>query len=90
MGVRNCVNCGAPLEGRKCAYCGTVYNDYGVTAAFNKDDYTGTLTIGGNEYKVYLGKMEAFYTDESVGRDLNGQFHRVKGRMVHKFMLIER
>lgn len=47
-------------------------------------------SIGGNEYKVYLGKMEAFSTDESVGRDLNGQLRRVKGRMFHKFMLIER
>ena len=90
MGISNCINCGAPLEGRKCSYCGTMYNDSGVVAAFGKDQCTGTLAIGGNEYKVYLGGMEAFYTDESVWRDLNSQLRRVKGRMVHKFMLIER
>lgn len=87
MGVRNCVNCGAPLEGRKCAYCGTVYNDYGVAAAFNKDDYTGTLTIGGNEYKVYLDTMDVYPIDEPRGWD--GQLHRMEGWARHKFTLVE-
>lgn len=87
MGVRNCVNCGAPLEGRKCAYCGTVCNDYGVTAAFNKDDYTGTLTLGGNEYKVYLDTMDVYPIDERRGWD--GQLHRMEGWARHKFTLVE-
>lgn len=87
MGVRNCVNCGAPLEGRKCAYCGTVYNDYGVAAAFNKDGYTGTLTIGGNEYKVYLDTVDVYPIDERRGWD--GQLHRAAGWARHKFTLVE-
>nr|DAG69228.1 MAG TPA: alpha-aminoadipate carrier protein [Caudoviricetes sp.] len=88
--LTNCVNCGAPLHGSTCEYCGTRYAGNKVQACFGEGQAAGTLTVGGNEYKVYLGKMEAFSTEESVGRDLNGQFHRVKGRMVHKFMLIER
>lgn len=87
MGVRNCVNCGAPLEGRKCAYCGTVYNDYGVAAAFNKDDYTGTLTIGGNECKVYLDTVDVYPIDECRGWD--GQLHRMEGWARRKFTLVE-
>lgn len=27
MQPRVCVNCGAPLEGSKCEYCGSVYHD---------------------------------------------------------------
>lgn len=25
--MNNCINCGAPLHGSKCEYCGTVYRD---------------------------------------------------------------
>lgn len=87
--MTNCVNCGAPLEGRKCSYCGTMYNDYGVVSVFDKDECTGTLTIAGNEYKVYLGTVEMSIVGESTGRDLKGQLHRTKGRRMHKFTLIE-
>lgn len=89
MDIKNCINCGAPLEGRKCSCCGTVYNDSGVVAVFDKDQCTGTLSIGGNEYKVYLGKMEAFPICERAGRDKEGRYSMKNGRMVHKFTLIE-
>lgn len=26
MQITNCKNCGAPLKGSKCEYCGTIYN----------------------------------------------------------------
>ena len=25
--MNNCINCGAPINGNKCEYCGTVYRD---------------------------------------------------------------
>lgn len=89
MGISNCINCGAPLEGRKCSYCGTMYNDSGVVAAFDKDQCTGTLAIGGNEYKVYLGTVEMSIVDEITRRNLEGRVQRTKGREIRKFTLIE-
>lgn len=89
MDIRKCVNCGAPLEGRKCSYCGTMYSDSGVMAAFDEDECTGTLTIVGNEYKVYLGSMEAFPIFGIAGRDEKRRFQTKNGRLVHKFTLIE-
>ena len=87
--MKNCINCGAPLTGNKCTYCGTMYNDSGVVAAFDENEYTGTLTIAGNEYKVYLGRMEAFPIFGIAGRDEKGRFQTTNGRLVHKFTLIE-
>lgn len=89
MDIRKCVNCGAPLEGRKCSYCGTMYSDSGVVAAFDEDECTGTLTIAGDEYKVYLGSMEAFPIFGIAGRDEKRRFQTKNGRLVHKFTLIE-
>ena len=87
--IKNCVNCGAPLEGKKCSYCGTMYNDSGIVASFDKDQCTGTLAIGGNEYTVYLGTMEAFTVCGRAGRDSKGRLQMENGRIIHKFTLIE-
>ena len=58
-------------------------------ADFNRNDFTGTLNIGGNEYRVYLGRMEAESLSGGGGRDLIGNFYRDKGRLIHTFTLIE-
>ena len=86
--MTNCVNCGAPITGHKCQYCGTEYNGNGVAANFSESDYTGVLTIGGKEYQVYLGCMEAnLLCGANTGRDMHGRLHR--GEIKHKFTLIE-
>lgn len=43
--MTNCVNCGTPLHGNKCEYCGTEYNNGALSANFQSDDYIGTLRI---------------------------------------------
>lgn len=86
----NCVNCGAPLTGNKCQYCGTEYKDHGVVANFTNNDWTGTLTVGGKEYKVYLGSMEQHAIDSSdTGRTMDGKVYRQILGYKHKFTLIE-
>ena len=87
--MTNCINCGAPLSGHKCAYCGTEYAGNQIVADFNRNDCTGTLNIGGNEYRVYLSRMEAESISGGGGRDLMGNFYRDKGRLIHTFTLIE-
>lgn len=83
----NCVNCGAPLTGNKCLYCGTEYNGRGLSAVFDREDWTGVLTVGGKEYQVYMGSMST----EDIGcvsRNIMGElvYHP---NMKHEFTLIE-
>lgn len=55
MKITNCPNCGAPLSGMKCEYCGTELkaNYVNVGLDDNESPY-GILDIGGHEYKVYF------------------------------------
>ncbi len=85
----NCVNCGAPLTGHKCQYCGTEYKDHGVVATFGKQDWTGTLTVGGKEFEVYLGGMEQHTIDGDAYRDETDRLHRSVLGCKRKFTLIE-
>lgn len=88
----NCVNCGAPIKGNKCEYCGTEYSEDGrfVEAAFGTNDAYGTLRIGDKFYEVYIGSMKAECIDSFAGRTLDGRMHRQPILMKHKFTLIER
>ena len=58
MKTKTCINCGAPLYGRVCEYCGTDYSEIGsFQACFESDDAFGTLKIGSREYTCYIGSM---------------------------------
>lgn len=85
----NCVNCGAPLTGNKCQYCGTEYKGHGVVSDFGEDDWVGTLSVGGNEYSVYIGRIETETIDADCGRTLDGTLVRGNPITKHKFTLIE-
>lgn len=88
--MTNCVNCGAPLHGSKCEYCGTEYNSNGITASFYDDNWCGTLEIGGNTYRVYLSHMEAQHISVGcAGRTMDGNIVKPKSRLLHKFTLVE-
>lgn len=87
--MTNCVNCGAPLHGNKCEYCGTEYAGDQIVVDFDKDDCTGTISIGGKVYHVYLGNMTAEAHFVGAYRDIMGNLYRNKGRLIHTFTLIE-
>lgn len=87
--MTNCVNCGAILHGNKCEYCGTEYNNSGVTASFGKDDYVGIMKLGDEEIKVYIGSMEGHFIGGDSYRDCEGNLHIDKPRMKRKFTVIE-
>lgn len=90
MVLTNCVNCGAPLDGLKCKYCGTEYRDHGVVASFGESDWVGTLTVGDKEFKVYLGSMERYAVDSpDSGRMADGTMYREVLGFKHRFSLIE-
>lgn len=91
--LTNCINCGAPLHGCKCEYCGTEYGEVGrqVQASFGPDDAYGTVKIGSQSYECYISKMEACIIDSpDSGRTIDGRFVRRPIAMKHKFTLIER
>jgi len=35
--ISNCPNCGAPIVGNKCEYCGTIFNDIQKKYQFNHE-----------------------------------------------------
>lgn len=87
--MTNCVNCGAILHGDKCEYCGTEYNNNGICACFDKDDYMGTIKIGNEEINVYIGSMEGYLFDDYSWIDGQGKIHRNKSKIKRSFTLVE-
>lgn len=91
--MTNCINCGAPLHGTKCEYCGTEYGEDGrkIRASFGENDAFGTVQIGNQIYSCYISEMEALVIDgPNAGRTIDGRLHRQPIAMKHKFTLIER
>ena len=89
--MKNCINCGAPLHGRKCEYCGTEYAENGnIQAEFDARDGIGVVNLMGQKYTCYVAKMEANCIDlEPAGRDMNGRLIRGETIYKHKFTLVE-
>ena len=88
---RNCINCGAPLHGRKCDYCGTEYNENGnIQAKFDASDGIGIVNLMGKQYTCYVASMEAYGIDSlNSGRDMSGRMIRDTICYKHKFTLVE-
>lgn len=60
--IKNCPNCGAPIESHKCPYCGTVFYDF-ADFEVGKTAYI-RLNINGN-----LNVFRALLTDFEVVQD---------------------
>lgn len=89
--MTNCVNCGAPLHGDICPYCGTEYHDGKITADFSSMEYTGNLKLGNKEIPVYIAEMTA----EAIGGmnegwDIDGMLVRSAPIIKRTWTLIER
>lgn len=93
MSLRICTSCGAPLGGNKCEYCceycGHPQNKAGFTAFFEQDRAVGTLTIGGDEYKVYLAEMEAQEVLGAPDGDWDGTWKKPRLGIRRRFVLEE-
>ena len=65
--MTNCVNCGAPLEGLKCEYCGTEYLDKNtIRADFSDENMIGDLIIGGVPFKVRLSSVDIDFDSDVI------------------------
>lgn len=87
--MKNCVNCGAPIEIDKkvCPYCKTPYDVSGFKAEIG--EMFGEITIGGKTSRVYLGNVERNQLLIEPYYDANGILHREIPKTIHKFTLIE-
>ena len=89
MKIKNCVNCGAPLHGIRCDYCGTEYDENGsVIAVFDKDGCCGELQIGGVRFQVYLSSIVVNSGCDAF-RDQSGWLHVYPIGKKRIFTLIE-
>ena len=87
--MTNCINCGAPLHGNVCSYCGTQYRDGKVSAHFDSNDLMGEIEIGGQKFQCYIGSIEIEDVSPDCGRDISGKLHRFKPVLKRLFEVIE-
>lgn len=88
--MNNCINCGAPLGGDTCQYCGTRYTENGFVCDMQKGDCTGTIKFCSKTYQVYLGRAEGnLVCGGNTGRDITGRMRLDNPIIKRKFTLIE-
>lgn len=82
-----CINCGAPLHGDTCEYCGSHYENKKFSCDI--EDYQGTIVIGGNSYNVYVGEVDTYLVGGESYRNADGIIMRESPKPKHKFTLVE-
>ena len=88
MGYRTCINCGAPIHGNVCEYCGTEYRQNGFTGDFGA--YDGVITVNGQTFRCYIGEINIFNVCSTcTGRTKNGDLKRDVMAKKRKITLIE-
>ena len=90
--IKNCVNCGAPIEKDKkeCPYCKTSYDISGFQAKINDCEMFGEITIGGKTCRVYIADMEIENVcDCESARFIDGTIVRSKPALKRTFKLVE-
>ena len=76
--ITNCLNCGAPIFGSVCQYCGT---DYGgerapMSITIDDDSLRGMLVFKGCPFAVRLREIEMEHCDTTVtARSLDGRMY---------------
>ena len=76
--ITSCLNCGAPLSGPVCQYCGTSYGDERAPMSITIDDDSlrGTLVFKGCSFAVRLREIEMEHYDTvEAARSLDGRLY---------------
>lgn len=75
--MTNCPNCGSPISGIKCEYCGTAFLD--LVDISKGEKCIVCLRHGGNIItgEMYVGdiNVDVGYGDPVLGRDWTGRLH---------------
>lgn len=78
--MTNCPNCGSPISGVKCEYCGTAFFDLVDITVGEKCivrlRYGGSIITG----EMYVGTIdtEVKYADPIISRGCTGRLHYLK------------
>ena len=78
--MTNCPNCGSPISGVQCEYCGTTFLDLVDVSAGGRCIVRlrhGSNVITGEMY-VNSIDAEVQYADPVFGRDFTGRLHRIE------------
>lgn len=86
--AQKCINCGAPLHGCQCEYCGTVYSNEPFSGSVN-DSYTGTITVNGETIRCYISEIEHTYVGDNFYRTIDGKLKRDTFKKYRKITLME-
>ena len=88
--LRNCINCGAPLTGPVCEYCGTIYEkENKFSGKFFEYSMQGEIEFNGQKIPVYISEVECNYSNGDIYRDSSGILIRDNTRMIRKFTMVE-
>lgn len=80
MQPKICLQCGAPIHGSKCEYCGTEY-------AFNTENHI-EATIYGHKVKGYVGDVNVERVVYGAGRNPDGSINKGIIKKFVKFYVI--
>ena len=98
--LTNCINCGAPLIGSVCTYCGTDYahllehtntackTPIYLEAAFDENTSRGILKFLNHEYAVYIAEVQTHQIGDTY-RDVTGKLLMSPLPPKHTFTLVE-
>lgn len=95
MKMNRCCNCGAPIEGDVCKYCGTKFHESDKDDDFWRrsyvnDDMTVSLVMPDGEIvKCYIAHIDTEILTGNTGRDMMGMFRKPEAVKKRKFMLVE-
>ncbi len=82
--MTNCPNCGAPISGAECAYCGTKF--YNFVNLDPREKVYLSISHAGKVYTLpcYIGSInvEINSVGSFVGRDITGRLMRTAARDV--------
>ena len=85
VGLSMCPNCGAPIEGDRCPYCGSRFGQ----AQFQKGYFTIHLPDG-EKVMCYLSRADCYnVTKIGGGRTLDGRLTREEIQVKRKFIFVE-
>lgn len=88
MIAKTCINCGAPLTGNKCEYCGTEYGEHGFIGDI--EAYSGEITVNGQTLRCYIGQIETLPIHSTdFGRTADGTLVANPVAVKRKLTLIE-
>lgn len=72
--MTNCPNCGAPVQGAVCEYCGTHFVDY---SHIDPGKSTQMIKLGNHLFEAYVAEFDVFYNSiyDLAYRDIEGRLH---------------